>query len=133
LEFLTGVAGRRRMPAKRKNQRAEAEAEVSKNVERVMAFGDGDVGLRIRRAGNRVLLFSHYSLRKKLNKTQASSEVIAALASILARRPFGFVKLEVEGENVYLSFSILRKYEMPAADGESRCGQGSGSEPPNQC
>lgn len=112
----------------RKDQRAEVIAEISKNLEKVLALGGGDVGVRVRTTGGRVLLFSYCCLRKKLSQAQASSEFLAALASILARRPFGFVNLEIEGDSVYLSFSILKKYEMPATDAGLRGSETNGSE-----
>lgn len=99
-----------------KNQKAEAEAEVLRSFERIITHGDGDVGVRIRRSGNKILLFTYCSVRRQISKAEVTSEFLAALASVLNRRPFGFVTLELEGDQIYLCFSILKRYEMPAAD-----------------
>ena len=99
-----------------RNQKAEAEAEMLKSFDKIITLGGGDVGVRIRPSGSRILLLTYSSLRRRISRAEASSEFLAALASILNRRPFGFVTLEVEGDFIYLSFSIFKKYEMPAAD-----------------
>jgi len=97
-----------------KNQKVEAEAEMLRSFDKIIALGDGDVGVRIRRSGSKILLLTYACLRRRIRREEVSSEFLAALASIINRRPFGFVTLEVEGDFIYLSFSILKKYEMPA-------------------
>jgi len=99
-----------------RNQKAEAEAEMLRSFDKIITLGGGDVGVRIRPSGGKILLLTYTCLRRRISMEEASSEFLAALASVLNRRPFGFVALEVEGDLIYLSFSIFKKYEMSAAD-----------------
>lgn len=99
-----------------RDQKAEAEAEMLSKLDRVIALGEGSVVAEVRAEGETVFIYVYYFLRKRINQEEAQDEIRAALMSILGRKPFGGVNLEVLGDEMYLSFFIRKMYRTPALD-----------------
>src|SRR2546425_2555906 len=106
----------RRTTKRFRDEKREAQAEILRSFDRAIAFGDGGVAVEVRAEGDQVQIFVHDFVRRRIDRFDVPREIRSALESILLRRPFGGINIEVIGGDIFVSYFVRRMYRTPAVD-----------------